>query len=99
MEKTIDQKLAITLRQNRVSFAAIFGSRAKGLAKTDSDFDILIDTDPKDNFSLLDQVKLKEDLELVLNRKVDLVTLGGLNRFMRDEVIKTMKVIYDERKR
>lgn len=95
----MDEKVIEKLRQNHVNFVAIFGSRAKSTANDDSDFDLLVDIDPDVKFSLFDQVGLKDDLESILNRKVDLVTMGGLNRFMKDEVLKTMKVIYDERKR
>ena len=92
-----NQKLVNILRKNHVLFAALFGSRAKGSDHELSDYDILIDTDPKVGFSLFDHVGLKNELESALGSKVDLVTVGGLNRHMRDNVNATMKVIYDER--
>ena len=92
-----EQKIVRALRQNHVTFAALFGSRAKDTAKKSSDYDFLIDTDPLTEFSLFDHVELKNELESTLKSKVDLVTVGGLNRHMRDNVTKTMKVIYDER--
>jgi predicted nucleotidyltransferase len=87
------------LRQNQIAFAALFGSRAKGNANAQSDYDLLIDTHPQAKFSLFDHVGLKDDLESALKVKFDLVTIGGLNPHMKDSVTKTMKVLYDERER
>jgi len=94
-----NQQLLDILQQNNVTFAALFGSQAKGTAGVKSDYDFLIDTDPDVSFSLFDHIALRDQLGSALNAKVDLVTLGGLNRHMRDSVIKNMEIIYDERKR
>ena len=49
--KTIDipqkEELIKVLRQNNVIFAAIFGSRAKGGASQQSDYDLLVEFDPR----------------------------------------------------
>ena len=34
---------------------------------------------------------------LRLGEKVDLVTVGGIDKYIKDEVFRTMKVIYDNR--
>ena len=99
MSQEESEKIIRILRQNQIAFAAIFGSRAKGNANAQSDYDLLIDAHPQARFSLFDHVGLKDELESALKAKFDLVTLGGLNRHMRDSVTKTMKVLYDERKR
>lgn len=88
-----------TLKRHRVNYAALFGSQAKDTAQKGSDYDFLIDTDPAANFSLFDLVGLKEELESILQTDVDVVALRGLNRYMKDSVLKSTKVLYDERKR
>jgi predicted nucleotidyltransferase len=63
----------------------VFGSTAKGAANTGSDLDILIELDQ--GRSLLDQVGLKQDLEDLLGRSVDVVVEGGISPYLEERIL------------
>ena len=63
----------------------VFGSVVSGVAKPESDVDLLVEFEP--GRSLLDHVALKQDLEDLLGRKVDVVTERALHWFIRDRVL------------
>ena len=59
---------------------------AKQMAGPDSDVDLLVDQD--EGFSLIDRVSLKQELEELLGRRVDIVTSKTLHWYIRDKVLK-----------
>jgi predicted nucleotidyltransferase len=64
----------------------VFGSVARGDDRPDSDLDLLIDLE--EERSLLDLIAIQQDLEDLLGRKVDVVTEGGLNRYLKDDILR-----------
>ena len=62
------------------------GSLARGEAGPDSDVDILVNLNP--GRSLLDIVAIKQDLEDLLGRKVDVVTEAAISPYIREQVLK-----------
>lgn len=63
----------------------VFGSTARGDARDDSDVDLLVELEP--GRSLLDLIAIKQDLEDVLARSVDVVTEAGLSPYLRERVL------------
>lgn len=63
----------------------VFGSVARGEDRPHSDVDLLVDMDP--DRSLLDIVGLGQDLEELLDRKVDVLTDAGLHPALRDRIL------------
>jgi predicted nucleotidyltransferase len=72
-------------RKRKAYNVRIFGSAARGEVGPDSDVDILVDLEPGCN--LFDYSGLKQDLEDLLGRKVDVVAEEGLHELIRDRVL------------
>ena len=90
-------KINKTFSNGNVSFAAIFGSRAKGKARANSDYDFLVRFQPAYKYTIFDILDLRNELFRVLKKPVDVVTVDGLNPKMKKEVYKTMQVIYENK--
>ena len=65
----------------------VFGSVARGEAGPDSDVDILVDYDHQVTRGIFGFLELKEHIEEVLGRNVDLVMQKGLRRRLRDRIL------------
>lgn len=98
--KSLKIEQAITLlKKSGASFAAIFGSRAKDEARSDSDYDILVEFKPEVHIGLFGLVELKNNLEEILHNRVDLGTVNSLDKYIKDEVLSSMVVLYDNRQK
>ncbi|CAA7626923.1 nucleotidyltransferase family protein [Magnetospirillum sp. UT-4] len=63
----------------------VFGSVARGEDGPDSDIDLLVDMG--DDGSLMDLIRFWRDVQLLLDRKVDVVDEGSLHALIRDRVL------------
>ena len=89
MSDVQEVKKIITTILNRhgVTKAGVFGSFAREEAGRKSDIDILVEIRKK-NFSLLDFVGLKLELEDALGREVDLVEYDTIKPRLKDVILK-----------
>ena len=62
----------------------VFGSVARGEAGPTSDIDLLVQMDR--GRSLLDLIELTQELESVLQRKVDVLTDEGLSPYLKERI-------------
>lgn len=83
------------LRANGVEFAGVFGSVARGEDLPDSDVDILVKFSGSPTFAAY--LRLDDSLKQSLDRKVDLVTVGAVNKFLRPRIETDLKILYGQR--
>lgn len=86
--KTVKQIARISiplLKKYGVVKAGIFGSYARGEQKKSSDIDMLVKINK--DISLLKFVSLKQELEDILDSKVDLVEYETLKPLIREQIL------------
>jgi len=71
------------LRARGVRHAALFGSRARGDSRPDSDTDIMIDLDPDAPIGVWAYAGLKEYIAGLLEGPVDVVSRDNLKPYVR----------------
>lgn len=79
------------LSERGVRKIAVFGSRARGEERPDSDLDLLVEF-PKGT-TLLDHAAMEQDLSDMLGVKIDLVSRGGVSPYLREYIERDAKVM------
>lgn len=94
-DKNIEQIKQIC-KDFRVKNFSVIGSVLTDNFSSDSDIDFVVDFDEKDPFKYTDlYFQLKEKLEQILKRQVDLIEERGIkNPFFRKEIDESKVVIY-----
>lgn len=88
-------QLAAFCRKWRVRELSLFGSALRDDFRTDSDVDVLVSFEPAAGWSLLDFVTMREELEGLVGRQVDLVEQEALrNPYRRADILKSKRVLY-----
>ncbi len=95
---TIDQeRFADLCRRYHVQKLELFGSRARGSARPDSDVDLLVTFDDGRTPGLA-FVDLAEGLEEIFGRHVDLITRdcaeSDFNPYRRTSILETTETVY-----
>lgn len=103
---TVDEIRAIVTpiaKKYRLPAVYLFGSYARGTADAHSDVDLLVDTAGTELKSLMTLGALYNELEEALGKKIDLITVSGLQQRVqipsqeafRDAVWKEKVSLYD----
>jgi hypothetical protein len=89
------QQVAAICRKYGVIELTLFGSRAAGDARPDSDYDLLYKLEPGAFLSLTGYLDLKEEIERVLGLPVDLVEPEEVvNPYVRAHAFAKTELIY-----
>lgn len=89
IQNRLHRNKALLSSKFKVKNIGVFGSFARGEQGEQSDIDIMVELDEPIGW---DFVELKEYLETILERPVDLVTNKALKSLIRDDILK--EVIY-----
>ena len=92
----IKEKISPILRAYGIRKASVFGSVSRGEERPDSDVDLLVELGPE-SMDLIEYIGLKHKLEDTLDKDVDLVTEGNINRHMEPYIRPELKIIYEQR--
>ena len=90
-----DSKLSEFCRKWKVKELSLFGSILRDDFSPDSDIDVLVVFQPDDPWSLWDLMDMKEQLEVLFGRSVDLVEKEALrNPWRKRQILSTYEVVY-----
>ena len=92
------EQIADFCRKYGIRRLSFFGSVLRPDFRPDSDVDVLVEFDPQRKPSLLDLVRMQNELEHILGRPVDLVEYSSIeqsrNYLRRREILNHLEVAY-----
>jgi uncharacterized protein len=92
-EETIN-KIRKFFKDKPVIKAYLFGSYARNQQDDKSDIDILVELDYTQKVGM-EYIRMQIDLEELLQNKVDLVSAGGLSKYIKPYIDKDKVLIYE----
>ncbi|MBW4658479.1 MAG: nucleotidyltransferase family protein [Drouetiella hepatica Uher 2000/2452] len=96
--KVTSSQIAAFCQRWNITELALFGSVLRDDFRPDSDIDLLVTFAPDPVWSLFDWVDMKEELEAMLDRKVDIADKEKLkNPYRRYEILRTCQVLYESK--
>ena len=90
----IQQKTIPIFQKYGITYAALFGSFARGEETEKSDIDLMIRIGKP--MGMFKYMELIEGLESSLNRKIDIVTEKSINKHIKPYILSDLKTIYEK---
>lgn len=94
MSNEYSKKIATFLKSKPVKRAFLFGSVVRNEDEAKSDVDILVELDYTQPIGL-SFLRMKLELEDLLNRKVDLITLNSVSKYIQPFIDAEKILIYE----
>lgn len=95
METKIKNQLKSFFRSKPVLRAYLFGSEARDESQENSDIDILVELDYTKPIGL-EFVRMQLELEELLNKKVDLISIKGISKYILPFINQEKILIYEK---
>ncbi len=96
------EEIAEFCRRWKIQEMAVFGSVLRADFDSESDIDVIVTFDDDAEWSLLDHIRMQQELQAVLQRDVDLVTRRAVERsqnwIWRREILSTASIIFSRDK-
>jgi uncharacterized protein len=92
------EKIAAFCHRWQIEEFALFGSVLRDDFRPDSDSDILVDFSPHAQRGLTETLQMHDELEIIFERKVDLIVKSAIerseNHLRRKAILSSAQVIY-----
>jgi predicted nucleotidyltransferase len=92
------EKIADFCQRWQINEIALFGSVLRDDFGSESDLDVLVTFASEAEWSLFDHLRMEEELNRLLNRKIDLLNRQAVehshNELRRQEILSTAQVVY-----
>ncbi len=87
--------IADYFRSQPVMRAWLFGSVVRGEAVPTSDVDVLVELDDNAKVGLVEFIRIKQGLERLLERPVDIVSTNGLSPYIKPHIDNEKALVYE----
>ena len=95
-----DNDIAEFCQRWKIRELALFGSALRDDFRPDSDLDFLVSFAADADWGLLDHIQMEQELQMLLQRDVDLVSRRALERsqnwLRRQEILSTARTLFSE---
>jgi predicted nucleotidyltransferase len=97
VKEKIRQQLNHYFRDKPVHRAYLFGSVVRNEENKDSDIDILVELDYENGADYFVFFDMQQQLNKLLNKKVDLVSAKGLSSYIKPIIDREKELIYERK--
>lgn len=92
-DKTLSRLKEFFVNESKVVAAYLFGSTARNEANVNSDIDVMVELTPKEKHTMFDLLDIQDRLQLLFNKKVDVVEKGFVKSHAKTAIENDLKLI------